>query len=110
MIPNPRRRSPALGLLGAAVYLVVTLCACGGNPGTPAATTSSSPGAHGPLFKMNRALRVGVKTDQPGTGLADRTGGNNTGLDIDIAREIAKALNDELVFQPVISQNREQML
>ncbi len=110
MIPNPRRNTTNLGLLGAAIALAVNLCACGGDQGKPAETKAESPDAHGPLFKMNRALRIGVKTDQPGTGLADSTGGNNTGLDIDIAREIAKALNDEPVFQSVISQNREQMI
>lgn len=65
---------------------------------------------HGPLYGLNRALRIGVKTDQPGIGLADSTGTNNMGLDIDIANEIAKALHDRPVFQSVISRNREDMI
>jgi len=59
---------------------------------------------------MNRALRIGVKIDQPGIGLADTTGTKYTGLDIDFAKEIAAALRDKPVFQPVISRTREEML
>jgi glutamate transport system substrate-binding protein len=107
---DARPKSAALGVICAAAVLAATLSACGSGSGAPAVTTTSQAGAHGPLFKLNRALRIGVKTDQPGIGLADSTGGNNTGLDIEIARELAAALNDQPVFQSVVSQNREDML
>lgn len=104
---RPNRASLA-AICGA--LALVSLCACGSGAGAPVGPTASTDVAHGPLFKLNRALRIGVKTDQPGIGLADSTGGNNTGLDVDIAHEIASALNDEPVFQSVVSQNREQMI
>jgi glutamate transport system substrate-binding protein len=100
----------SLGAICAAVALAAGLCGCESAPDTPTGPTANADVAHGPLFRMNRALRIGVKIDQPGLGLADRAGGNNTGLDIDIAREIAAALKDEPVFQSVVSQNRELMI
>jgi glutamate transport system substrate-binding protein len=90
----------------AAALVLIAVVGCG-----PASTPSPRPtSAHGPLYAMNRALRIGVKTDQPGIGFADITASRYTGLDIDIANEIAAALHDKPVFQPVISRNREQML
>jgi glutamate transport system substrate-binding protein len=90
----------------AAALVLIAVVACGPDSSPPPRPTSP----HGPLFAMNRALRIGVKTDQPGIGFADLTGTNYTGLDIDFANEIAAALHDKPVFQPVISRNREQML
>lgn len=93
-------------IAGAAALMLTPGIGCG-NESRPRTSTT---GAHGPLFRMNRALRIGVKTDQPGIGMADATGSNNTGLDIDIAKELATALQDKPVFQSVISRNREDML
>lgn len=104
-----QHRLTTLTAAAIAPVLAFTLCGCGGSAGDGSSDSTAGP-AHGPLFKMDRALRIGVKTDQPGIGLADATGGNNTGLDIDIGREIAAALEDEPVFQSVVSQNREVMI
>ena len=100
-----RLARPRLAIL----FVVLAASGCTVQDG-PATTTTVPTEAHGPLFKMDRALRIGVKTDQPGIGLADHTGGNNTGLDIDIAHEIAAALQDKPVFQSVVSPNREEMI
>jgi glutamate transport system substrate-binding protein len=95
-------------LLAAGAALVAVTVACQNDQETTADDTQRS--AHGPLYDMNRALRIGVKTDLPGIGLADSTGGNNTGLDIDIGKEIAAALRDQPVFQAVVSRDREQLI
>jgi len=90
----------------AVLAILAAIPACGG--GHPAPDRRAK--AHGRLYAMNRALRIGVKTDEPGIAFADATGTNLTGLDIDIAKQIAAALHDQPVFQPVVSSTREQML
>jgi glutamate transport system substrate-binding protein len=95
-------------LAGVVTALVLTtMAACTTEQDTPSVKPTAT---HGPLFAMKRALRIGVKTDQPGIGYADPTMTIFSGLDIDIARIIADALHDTPVFQPVVSGNREQML
>ncbi|MEU6038345.1 transporter substrate-binding domain-containing protein [Actinomadura sp. NPDC047616] len=89
----------------AALLPLFTAAAC--RQATPEPVPSAS---HGPLYAMNRALRVGIKADQPGIGLCNAAGSQCTGLDVDIATEIAKALRVEPVFQPVVSGNRERLL
>jgi glutamate transport system substrate-binding protein len=102
-------RRPTAVFVAVIAGLLATGSGCGAHPTgkTPAAGSAA---AYGPLFKLSRALRIGVKTDEPGLGMADSTGLNNSGLDVDLAKEIAKALHDEPVFQSVVSQNREQMI
>ena len=96
-------------LAGVTTALVLTTMAACAAPeqDTPSVKPTAT---HGPLFAMKRALRIGVKTDQPGIGYADPTVTIFSGLDIDIAHIIADALRDRPVFQPVVSGNREQML
>jgi glutamate transport system substrate-binding protein len=104
MTNNHRRRWVA----GAITALVLTtMAACTPKAPTPSVKATVT---NGPLFAMKRALRIGVKTDQPGIGYADPTVTMFSGLDIDIARNIADALHDTPVFQPVVSRNREEML
>jgi glutamate transport system substrate-binding protein len=100
------RRGRLVGVIASTVLVFSSGAAC---------TTGSTPHAkatstHGRLYAMNRALRIGVKNDQPGLSLADPTGTEYTGLDIDIARAIATALHDKPVFQALVSSTRESML
>jgi glutamate transport system substrate-binding protein len=106
MVRSAHRKMTTVCLMSVAIVLLANLCACESGPGGGSGTKTDA-AAHGPLFKMNRVLRIGVKTDEPGLGFVDITG--NTGLDIDIAREIAAALDDGLIFQSVY-QNAEQMI
>jgi glutamate transport system substrate-binding protein len=98
-------RSGWIAAVAAAVCISAGTAACG----TTSTTVSRRP-AHGPLYGLNRALRIGVKADQPGIGMADESGTRFAGLDIDIANEIAAALHDTPVFQPVTSASREELL
>ncbi|HEX6470835.1 MAG TPA: transporter substrate-binding domain-containing protein [Streptosporangiaceae bacterium] len=93
-------------MIAAAVLVLPAAAACRAGS-TPAAKASS---AHGRLYAMSRALRIGVKNDQPGLSLADPTGTEYTGLDIDIAGAVATALHDKPVFQALVSNTRESML
>jgi glutamate transport system substrate-binding protein len=94
-----------IAAVAAALCISAGTAACG-----TTSTAGSRPPAHGPLYGLNRPLRIGVKADQPGIGLADESGTRFAGLDIDIANQIAAALHDTAVFQPVTSANREDLL
>ena len=65
-----------IGVMGAAAMLALGLTACAG--------TGSAGGGTGKTFK------IGIKFDQPGLGL--KRGSTYTGLDVDVAKYVAKAL------------------
>ncbi|GAA4150015.1 transporter substrate-binding domain-containing protein [Actinomadura keratinilytica] len=96
---------PAVRLAAVAALLPLAAAACCHGASAPAPGPSRER-----LYAMDRALRVGIKADQPGIGKCNAAGSKCTGLDVDIAIEIAKALHVEPVFQPVVSGNREELL
>ena len=55
-------------------------------------------------------LRVGVKQDVPNFGYKNPDSGEFEGLEIDIARKIAKKLNVNIEFTPVTAQTRGPLL
>jgi putative glutamine transport system substrate-binding protein len=84
-----------------ALAVVFSLAGCSG------ATNSTS------TIKKANILRVGVKEDVPGFGLLNQATGQYEGMEIDIARLIAKEiLGDEslVIFQPVTAKTRGPLL
>jgi glutamate transport system substrate-binding protein len=87
-----RSKIVALGAVGA---LALTLAACGGGGGAGSADGSGT-------------LTVGIKYDQPGLG--QKEGETFTGLDVDVARYVAKELGyaeDKIEFKETPSAQRE---
>ncbi|GLZ13309.1 ABC transporter substrate-binding protein [Actinomadura sp. NBRC 104425] len=99
----PYRPAVRLAAVAALPSLAAAACCHGASEPAPGPSLER-------LYAMDRALRVGIKADQPGIGLCNAAGSKCTGLDVDIAIEIAKALRVEPVFQPVVSGNRERLL
>ena len=66
-----------LGAVAAAATLALTLAACGS--GTSGGDAGSGDG-----------LKIGIKFDQPGLGL--KQGSDYTGMDVDVAKYVAKEL------------------
>lgn len=118
-------------LLGAVFALgAMTAAACGDddNTSTPtaaattaAATTAGSPSASAAASATFAAdstmaaivkkgkLTVGVKYDQPGFGLLDPASNKPDGFDVQLAKEIAKALglkDNQVEFVEAVSKNR----
>ena len=87
-----------LGAVAAAATLALTLAACGsGNSG------SGTGGAEG--------IKVGIKFDQPGLGL--KKGSDYTGMDIDVAKYVAKELGtpeDKITWVQAPSAQREDLI
>src|SRR5689334_12583787 len=67
-----------LGALAAAATLALTMAACGSGD-------KASGGASG-----GKGLKIGIKFDQPGLGL--KKGSDFTGMDVDVAKYVAKSL------------------
>jgi polar amino acid transport system substrate-binding protein len=60
-------------------------------------------------IKQKGTLVVGVKADYPPWGMRD-SNGNIVGMEIDMAKDVARRLDVKLVLVPVLSSNRMQML
>ncbi len=86
-----RSKIVALGAIGA---LALTMAACGGGGGAGSATGDT--------------LTIGIKYDQPGLGLKE--GDTFKGLDVDVARYVARELGyaeDKVEFKETPSPQRE---
>ena len=99
------RITHTLRMTAAMAVTALTLAACGnGNGGDEAA------GSGGGL-KDDAKFVIGVKFDQPGLGLKE--GDKNTGMDVEVAKAIAKGLGyeeSEITFKESPSKQREQLL
>ena len=60
-------------------------------------------------IKQKGTLVVGVKADYPPWGMRD-SNGNIVGMEIDMAKDVARRLDVKLALVPVLSSNRMQML
>ncbi|QGN56993.1 glutamate ABC transporter substrate-binding protein [Nostocoides sp. HKS02] len=86
-----------IGVMSAAALLALALAACAG--------TGSAGGGTGRTFK------IGIKFDQPGLGL--KRGSTYTGLDVDVAKYVAKALGHnvaDIQWVEAPSAQRETLL
>ena len=89
-----------LGAVAAAATLALTLAACGS--GTSGGGTGSGDGD---------GLKIGIKFDQPGLGL--KKGTDYTGMDIDVAKYVAKELGtseDKITWVQAPSAQREDLI
>ncbi len=95
-------KSTRIGLAAAAAVLALTASACGSDSGSD---SGSSGGGGGD------SIKIGIKFDQPGLGLKE--GNDYTGMDVDVAKYVAKELgydegNIEWVQSP--SAQRENLI
>jgi glutamate transport system substrate-binding protein len=84
--------------------LTVSLTACGGDSEKYNSVVEKA--------SKEKKLTVGVKSDQPGVGLR-KPDGSYEGIDIDVAKYIAKELGVEeknITFKETVSQNREPFI
>jgi glutamate transport system substrate-binding protein len=89
-----------LGAVAAAAALAVTLAACGSDEGGGAGSTGGDSG-----------LKIGIKFDQPGLGL--KQGDTYSGLDVDVAKYVAKELGtteDKITWVQAPSAQRETLI
>lgn len=107
-------------LMALLASVALIAAACGGDDDddddddeTPAATAASTPAftADSTMGKIKAAgkITIGVKFDQPGFGFKDPVSGKVAGLDVDIGKEIAKALGlkeENITFIESVSANR----
>ena len=87
-----------LGAVAAAATLALTLAACGS-------------GTSGGDAGSGDALKIGIKFDQPGLGL--KKGSDYTGMDIDVAKYVAKELGtseDKITWVQAPSAQREDLI
>ena len=96
---NTRR----IGAVAAAATLALSIAACGsGSSGSGAGASGGGGGA---------GLKIGIKFDQPGLGL--KQGTNYTGMDVDVAKYIAKSLGTaegDITWVQAPSAQREQLI
>jgi len=109
--------------------LIVAMAACGSSSSTSSggSSTTGVPAAAAPptfpagstmdTIQKRGKLVVGTKFDQPLFGLKDPTSGTLDGFDIDIAREMAKAIfgpvktiDSKVDFVETVSKNREPFI
>ncbi len=76
---NARR----IGALAAAAVLSLSIAACGSGSGGGSGSTGDAGGG----------LKIGIKFDQPGLGL--KQGSDYTGMDVDVAKYVAKQLGTD---------------
>ncbi len=76
---NARR----IGAVAAAAALALSIAACGSGSGGGSGTTGEAGGG----------LKIGIKFDQPGLGL--KQGSEYTGMDVDVAKYVAKQLGTD---------------
>jgi glutamate transport system substrate-binding protein len=114
-----RRQRLVLAALGAA--LALALAGCGGDGGTPSGSCGNLPavpaGSTMEKIQQKGKLVVGTKFDQPLFGLNNPISGKVEGFDVEIAKEVAKAifgadanLDQRVEFKEAISRNREPFL
>ncbi|MEP7333161.1 MAG: glutamate ABC transporter substrate-binding protein [Terracoccus sp.] len=72
-----------IGAIAAGAALALTLAACG----------SDSGGGSGSGGAASKGLKIGIKYDQPGMGL--KKGSDFTGMDVDVAKYVAKKLGTD---------------
>ena len=87
-----------LGAVAAAATLALTLAACGS-------------GTSGGDAGSGDALKIGIKFDQPGLGL--KKGTEYTGMDVDVAKYVAKELGtseDKITWVQAPSAQREDLI
>lgn len=88
-----------LGAVAAAATLALTLAACGS--GDKAGSSSSG----------GKGLKIGIKYDQPGLGL--KKGSDFTGMDVDVAKYVAKSLGTsegDITWVQAPSAQRETLI
>ena len=96
-------RTRSIGMIAGAAALALGLSACGSDS---ADTGSGSSGDSG-----GKALKIGIKFDQPGLGL--KQGSEFTGLDVDVAKYVAKELGTaegDIQFVQAPSAQRETLI
>ncbi len=76
-------KSTRIGLVAAAAVLALTASACGSDSGSDSGSTGDGGGS-------GDSIKIGTKFDQPGLGL--KQGNDYTGMDIDMAKYVAKEL------------------
>ena len=112
-----KRRTKLTALLMAGA-MALGLAACGGTPSTQSQAPEGSQAVVENLPADVQAivdrgtLRVGVKTDVPGFGMQELSGGYS-GLEIDLAKKIAEAMGlsaDDVEFTAVTAKTRGQLL
>ncbi|PKW28226.1 glutamate ABC transporter substrate-binding protein [Phycicoccus duodecadis] len=94
-------RSTRIGLIAAAAALALGASACGSN--------SSDGGASG--GSGGDSIKIGIKFDQPGLGL--KKGDEYTGMDVDVAKYVAKELGydaDKIEWVQSPSAQRENLI
>jgi glutamate transport system substrate-binding protein len=96
-------KSRGLGAVAAAATLALTLAACGSSDN---GGSGGSTGAEG-----GTKVKVGIKFDQPGMGL--KKGSEYTGMDVDVAKYIAKELGageGDITWVQAPSAQRETLI
>jgi glutamate transport system substrate-binding protein len=96
-------KSRGLGAVAAAATLALTLAACGSSDN---GGSGGSTGAEG-----GTKVKVGIKFDQPGMGL--KKGSDYTGMDVDVAKYIAKELGageGDITWVQAPSAQRETLI
>ena len=91
-----------LGLVAATAVLALGLAACGSSDGGSGSATGGGGG---------EKFRIGIKFDQPGLGL--KKGNDYTGMDVDVAKYVAKALGhseDSITWVQAPSAQRETLI
>lgn len=91
-------KARSLGVVAVAATLALTTAACGSG--------SSSGGASG-----GKGLKIGIKFDQPGLGL--KKGSDFTGMDVDVAKYVAKSLGtneSDITWVQAPSAQRETLI
>jgi glutamate transport system substrate-binding protein len=76
-----------IGLVAAAAVIGLGLSACGSDSGNGGGGSASGGGGGG------GGIKIGIKFDQPGLGL--KQGNDYTGMDVDVAKYVAKQLGHE---------------
>ncbi len=97
-------KSTRIGLVAAAAVLALTASACGSDSGSDSGSSGDGGGS-------GDGIKIGIKFDQPGLGL--KQGNDYTGMDVDVAKYVAKELgydegNIEWVQAP--SAQRENLI
>jgi len=93
-------RQRIIAALGIAGLAATGLVACGDDSGSDSASGSGG----------GEKVTIGIKFDQPGIGLKE--GANYTGMDVDVAKYVAKELgyNEDITFKESPSAQRETLL
>ena len=93
-------RQRIIAALGIAGLAATGLVACGDDSGSDSVSGSGG----------GEKVTIGIKFDQPGIGLKE--GANYTGMDVDVAKYVAKELgyNEDITFKESPSAQRETLL